>query len=206
MMQISDCIQGSPEWFRLRAGIPTASEFSTVLAKGEDGTRDSSVTRKTYLMKLAGEIITGEPSEGYTNGNMERGRQMEDEARDFYAFTADAELQRVGFIRNGEIGCSPDSLIGDIGMVEFKTSFPHLLIPLLLKGEFPPKYKAQCQGNLWVSEREWIDICVFWPKMPMFRKRATRDKAYIAELAYAVDRFNAELRGTVERIRSLGGS
>src|SRR5438105_4376419 len=34
MSKIFDCDQGSDEWHRLRCGIPTASEFSTVLAKG----------------------------------------------------------------------------------------------------------------------------------------------------------------------------
>ena len=37
--EIIDCEQGTPEWFAARAGIPTASEFSTVLSEGRaDGT------------------------------------------------------------------------------------------------------------------------------------------------------------------------
>jgi hypothetical protein len=31
-MQIINCDQGEPEWFTARAGIPTASEFHTVMA------------------------------------------------------------------------------------------------------------------------------------------------------------------------------
>jgi hypothetical protein len=33
-----------------------------------------SKTRATYMRKLIGEIITGEPSEGFTNAHMERGK------------------------------------------------------------------------------------------------------------------------------------
>ena len=199
MIQIFDCAQRSPEWFAARAGLPTASEFSTILAKGE------GKTRRTYLLKLAGELATGEPMESYDNAAMERGRMMEDEARDLYAFATDAELTSVGFIRNGQKGCSPDALIGDSGMLEIKTAAPHVLIDKLLKDDFPPEHKAQCQGGLWVAEREWIDIAIYWPKLPLFTKRAFRDADYIRTLAAEVDRFNDELAETVERVRRYGG-
>lgn len=201
-MQIFDFDQRSPEWYAARAGIPTASEFATVLAKGRDG--GTSVTRKIYMLKLAGEIVTGEPMESYSNAHMERGAIMEDEARDLYAFLQDESLTRVGFIRNGDKGCSPDSFVGARGMVEIKTALPHILIGHLLKGDFPPEHKAQCQGGLWVAERDWIDIGVYWPRLPLFVKRAYRDDAYIKTLEKAVDEFNAELTETVERVRAYG--
>lgn len=201
-IQIIECEQGSAEWFACRAGLPTASEFHTVMAKGRDG--GASLTRKTYMLKLAGEILTGEPMENYSNVHMERGKIMEEEARDAYAFMKDSDPLRVGFIRNGDTGCSPDSLIGESGLLEIKTKLPHLLIDCLLKDEFPPEHKAQCQGALWVSGREWIDIAVYWPKLPLFVKRATRDEGYIANLAGAVSHFNAELKLTVEKIRRYG--
>lgn len=201
-MMILDCEQGSSEWFKARLGIPTSSEFHTVMAKGKDG--GASLTRRTYLLKLAGEIITGEPMDNYSNAHMERGKAMEDEARDFYSFAKDAEPQRVGFIVNGPKGCSPDSLIGDDGMLEIKTKLPHLLIELLLKDEFPPEHKAQCQGALWVAERAWIDIAIYWPKMPLFVKRAVRDDIYIKQLSDAVDRFNGDLQETVAKIKKYG--
>lgn len=201
-MQIFDFEQGGPDWFAARLGLPTASEFATVMAKGKDG--GASLTRKTYMLKLAGEIMTGEPMENYSNAHMERGKAMEDEARDFYAFLTGEPLQRVGFVRNGITGCSPDSLIGADGVLEIKTKLPHLLIDCLLKDEFPPEHKAQCQGALWVAERDWIDIAVYWPKLPLFVKRATRDEPYIAKLKDAVAAFNLELQDTVEKIRRYG--
>lgn len=201
MMMVIDCEQGTSEWFRIRSGMPTASEFATVMAKGKDG--GDSKTRKTYMLKLAGEILTGEPMEQFTNIHMERGKIMENEARNLYCFQTDYDLQRVGFIINGPKGCSPDSLIGDKGMVEIKTQLPHLLIDTLLKGDFPPEHKAQCQGGLLVAEREWIDIAVYWPRLPLFVKRAYRDDAYIAQLSKAIEIFNNELTETVERVRAL---
>lgn len=200
-MQIFDCEQNSEEWLLARCGIPTASEFATVLAKGRGG--GDSKTRQTYLYKLAGEVITGQPMEGFSNAHTERGHAMEAAARNLYAFMTDAECERVGFIRNGRKGASPDSLIGKNGLVEIKTKLPHLLIEALLRDDFPPEHKAQCQGQLWVSEREWIDIAVYWPGMPLFVKRAHRDEAYIRDLASAVDQFNVELDMIVDRVRAF---
>ncbi|WP_232629119.1 lambda exonuclease family protein [Methylobacterium sp. Leaf118] len=201
-LRILDCEQGSPEWFSARAGLPTASEFATILAKGRDG--GASKTRRAYMMRLAGELLTGEIAETYTNGHMERGKALEPEARNLYAFQADVDPQQVGFVVNGSKGCSPDSLIGDRGALEIKTKLPALLIDCLLRDEFPAEHKAQCQGVLWVAEREWIDIAVYWPRLPLFVKRAHRDEAYIAGLSSAVDAFNDELAEMVERVRRYG--
>jgi hypothetical protein len=202
MMQVFNCEQSSPEWFACRMGIPTASMFATVMAKGKDG--GASLTRKTYLYKLAGEIITGEPMENYSNDHMERGKQMEAEARDLYAFMTDLIPQQVGFIRNGNKGCSPDSLIGADGVLEVKSKLPHLTIECLLRGEFPAEHKAQCQGALWVTEREWVDIAVYWKGLPLFIKRAGRDEPYIQKLSSCVDEFNDELATIVERVKRYG--
>jgi hypothetical protein len=202
VIQIHDMEQGTPEWHAVRAGIPTASEFATVMASGRGG--GESKTRRTYLLKLAGERLTGQPSEGYTNAHMERGKEMESEARDLYGFIQDEPLTRVGFITNGPKGYSPDALVGASGLVEFKTALPHILLDRLLSDEFPPEHMAQCQGGLWVAEREWLDIVIYWPGLPVFRKRVGRDEPYIRKLADAVEKFNAELDQTVERIRAYG--
>jgi hypothetical protein len=206
-MQVFDCAQGSSEWFECRRGIVTASEFSTVQAKGKTaGT--VSLTRQTYMRKLAGEIVTGEVADSYSNAHMERGKVMEDEARRFYAFDRDADPLRVGFVRNGNAtgswGCSPDSLVGTDGGLEIKSALPHILIGYIEKGDFPPDHKAQVQGNIWTTEREWWDLIIYWTRMPPFIKRARRDEDYIANLAREVDRFNEELAALTERIRRYG--
>lgn len=196
MIEVFDCEQGTPEWFACRRGIPTASEFSTVMAKGE------GKTRRKYMMTIIGEILTGETADSYSNGHMERGKVMEAEARDLYAFHADCEPVQVGFIRNGKKGCSPDSLIGVPGMMEAKTKVPHLQIEVILADRLPPEHVAQCQGSLWVAEREWIDFVSYWPKLPLFVKRVYRDEVYIKRLSDEVDAFNDEMAALLERIRA----
>lgn len=199
MMQVfTDLEQGSPEWFAARAGIPTASRFATVMAKGE------GKTRSEYMRKLAGEILTGEPSEQFSNIHTDRGNAMEDEARETYAFINDAEIQRVGFIRNGNKGASPDSLVGTNGGLEIKTALPHIQIDRLERDRLPPEHKAQVQGNLWIAEREWWDFVSYWPRLPVLTVRVYRDEEYIANLSSEIDRFNDELAALVERIRNYG--
>jgi hypothetical protein len=201
MPEILSCEQGTDEWLRARMGIPTASCFATVMAEGQ------GKTRAKYMRQLAGEIITGEPMESYSNHHMERGKIMEAEARDLYAYMHDAAPEQVGFIRNGQKGCSPDSVVDASGMVEIKTKLPDLLIECFERGHVcPPEHMAQCQGALWVAEREWIDFVAYWPKMPLFVVRVVRDDAYIANLAGEIDRFNDELAELVERVRGLSAS
>jgi hypothetical protein len=200
MPEVFTCEQRSDEWFRLRMGIPTASGFDKVQATGK--TKKDSKTRSTYMLKLAGEIITGEPMESFTNAHMERGQRMEPDARELYAFMTDTEVEPVGFIRDGDKGASPDGLIGEHGLLEIKTTLPHLLIPLLLSGDAPPEHTAQVQGQLWVADRQWCDLVVYWPKMPLFIKRIERDEGYINKLSDEVRVFNRELRKVVEKVKA----
>jgi hypothetical protein len=197
-IEIFDCPQKSPEWYRVRMGLPTASMFGTVMAKGAGKTRDS------YMRKLAGEILSDVPMESYSNDDMERGIAQEPELRARYAFMHDEEITEVGFIKNGNKGCSPDGLIGADGMVQFKSAAPHVMIEILLDGGVPAKHLPQCQGELWIAEREWTDLVIgSAPKMPLFVQRIYRDERYIQKITGEVADFNIELREMVEKIRRL---
>lgn len=200
-MKIIDVEQGTPEWFKARAGIPTASQFATVMASGRGG--GDSKTRRKYLLTLAGERLTGECVEGFANGHMERGKVMEAEARDLYCFHTDHKLTRVGFVVNEthRAGVSPDSLIGNDGMLEVKTKLPHLQLEALIDNRLPPEHKAQCQGALWIAERQWLDFVSYWPKLPLLRIRVEREEPYIAAMKVAVQEFNEELDALVERFK-----
>lgn len=192
-LEIFNCIQGEPEWFEARRGIPTASRFSDVLAKG------AGITRRKYLLTLAGEAITGECAESFTNAHMERGHLMESDARNLYAFAQDVEPELVGFMRRGRAGASPDSLIGSDGMLEIKSKLPHLQLDVLEKGKLPSEHVAQVQGQLWISGRNWCDFVSYWPRLPLFCIRVERDDKYIETLSQAIADFVGELDTYIER-------
>jgi hypothetical protein len=199
-LQVFDCQQHSLDWFRARAGIPTASEFQTLLAVGKGG--GESKERRTYMYKLAGERLTGEPMHNFSSEHMDRGRDMEDEARKAYSLAADLEPEQIGFLRRGDAGASPDSLIGETGLLEIKTRSPHLQIETLLADVIPKQNLAQAQGQLWIADREWVDVVSYWPGLPLFCKRAYRDEAMIARLKVEVDDFNAQLVEVIERVKN----
>jgi hypothetical protein len=203
-IEIIDVEQGTPEWYLARSSIPTCSKFGTVLAKGRGG--GESVTRTAYLYQLADEVIYQDPLEGFgfSNEHIERGKLWEAEARSIYALENDVIPQCVGFIRNNNVnaGGSPDALIGTNGLLEVKTMFPRLWMPHVLKGTYPPEFTPQTQGLLWVTEREWCDLIIYWQKRRPFVTRIYRDEAYIAQLAKAVKAFNEELAAIVAALRT----
>lgn len=201
-LQIIDCEQNTPEWHQARAGIVTASEFDSVLSKGRGG--EPSKTRRTYMLKLAGERLTGQVSSLWAgNAHTERGHAMEPDARRLYAFAQDRTPLPVGFMKRGNVGASPDSLIADDGLLEIKTKLPHLQLELLLADEVPSEHIAQLQGQLWVSGRAFVDFVSYWPGLPLFVKRVERDEKYIASLAGAVASFEDELQALVSRFSNM---
>lgn len=202
-LQIFDCEQGTPEWHAARCGVVTASEFSTVLAKGRTA-NSVSETRKKLLAAKAAEILTGEHVPTWDgNKHTERGHAMEAEVRDLYMASSELECTQVGFIRRGRIGCSPDTLVGEDGLLEIKTKLPHLQIDAVLAGVLPPEHVAQVQGQLLVTGRQWCDFRSYWPGLPQLRVRVYRDMAYLSTLNQELQRFIAELDALVARLRSI---
>ena len=197
--------QGSPEWFEARRGKVTSSEFGKLMVGNEE-----RKGRLTLLRTLAGEVVSNRVAEGYMNAYMQRGKDMEAEALDWYARTRFVDLERVGFVLDEDIdaGWSPDAVIGKDGAVEVKTAAPHLLIPLLEKmekGEFPNEHKAQCHGGaLWIGRRRWVDLIIYFPGMPKFVMRAEPEAEYHKKLADEVQSFNRDLADLVRRVRSFG--
>jgi len=193
-LEVFNCEQGTPEWRACRMGIPTASEFHSVLAGGQ------GKVRRTYMMKLLGERLTGEPMEAFANAHTQRGQTLEDEARKLYVRDRwiDMRVHKVGFARRnipgvGLVGCSPDALVDDDGMIEIKTKLPHLQLEAILAKRCPPEHMAQCQGALWITGRQWLDFISYWPGLPLFITRVLPDPEYVAKLFDTVGTFNAEL-------------
>jgi len=184
-MQTHNFEQCSPEWYQIRSGIPTASNFSKlVTSKGEP-----SKTLPVYAQLLAAEKYAGKTLDEW-QGNQwtERGKELEGDARDLYAFQYDVEPVQVGFITDdqGRYGCSPDSLIDDEGMLEIKCLKTENHVKAFLyfnkHEKCPTDYVQQTQGQLYVAEREWCDLFFFHPDLPHLTIRQYRDENFIKRL------------------------
>jgi len=194
-LQILECEQNSPEWIEARLGVVTASEFKSVMAKGE------GKVRRKYMLTTIGEKLAGKPFDRYSNGDMERGHVFEPEAGDEYQIETGNVIRRVGFMRRGDVGYSPDGLIGDDGLVEIKSKLYHLHIDCLLADSVPSEHVKQCQGGLWVSGRQWLDFVSYSPGLPLFIKRVYRDEPFIARIKVEVDDFLAEMNKLIQQIQ-----
>ena len=195
--------QGSDEWFMERLGRATGSMFSAVQAKGE------GKTRKTYMVKLAAERLTGKPNGGeimFSNKHTDRGTEQEPFARMAYEARTGNLVEEVGFIAHPVLmaGSSPDGVIDDDGGVEIKSVIPTVQIETFLKGGFPSSHRAQIQGNLWITGRAWWDFVSYSPDLPahlqLYVYRVFRDDAYIRTLETEVRTFLVELDSLVETL------
>ena len=200
----NDLIQGSPEWLAVRAGKVTASRFKDILAKGVGNS--PSKTRQSYMLEVASEILTGQPAETYTNTAMEHGTLTESLARAAYEQKEFVEVEQVGFVEHSQfIGCSPDGLIDDKGLLEIKCPKTSTQIQRVLAGEFPSEYMAQVQGQLWICERQWCDFVSYDGRIQgpasYFKIRVYRDEAYIHNLSTQVDKFIAELQEMLGKLK-----
>lgn len=198
--------QGSEAWFLDRCGHATASCFSDVLAKGQ------GKTRAAYLRKIVTERLTGKPSESYSNGHMLRGKMQEPLAKLAYESFTGEPIEEAGFIKHPLImaGCSPDGLLGKNGGGEFKCVIPTVQLETILGGEYPSEHKAQVQGCLWITGREWWDFVSFSPDMPehlrLYIYRVHRDESYIANLEREVIKFLEEVDALYGRLMRMGMS
>ena len=203
MHVIREVEQGSAEWLGLRLGIPTASMFECLLVNGK-GEAGFGAAALTYMDQLIGERITGEAAElPFSTRATERGHELEQTARDLHMATYDLPTEQVAIILNHGAGYSPDALIGSDGLIEIKTKLPKFQVGVILADEVPKDHVAQCQGGLWLAEREWIDFVSYWPGMPLFVKRAYRDEALIRKLAERVKTFNQKLEERMHRVLGI---
>lgn len=206
-MRIIDCVQGEPEWHAARAGLATASCFADILATIKSG---EAAARRNYRAKLVVERLTGKVVEGgFKSAAMLQGTEREPLARAAYSAATEHWVDQVGFMVDDvhQAGCSPDGLIGDDGMLEIKCPELATHMEYLRRKDEPPEYRAQIQGQLWISGRQWCDF-VAWnpdypPRMQLVIRRVKRDEVAITSLQLAVAMFMQEVREEVAALERL---
>jgi putative phage-type endonuclease len=184
--------QGTFEWLAVRLGIPTASDFDKIITS----TGKASTQTTAYAHKLLAEILTGKPVETFEKTEwMERGVLLESSAVQFYEVKNDVETVKVGFVTDDKrtMGCSPDRLVGDDGLLEIKCPAPHTHVGYMLAGKVDRKYWPQLQGQLLVSGRKWVDWMSYHPEMQPVIVRVERDEEFIKAMHASIQQFNAEL-------------
>ena len=199
--------QRTTEWHAARLGKVTASRVADVIAKTKTG---YGASRANLMADLICERLTGQPASTFTNAHMEWGTEQEPHARAAYSARTGELVEEVGFIDHPRIvnsGASPDGLVGDDGLVEFKCPATATHLDTLLAGEVPSKHIPQLQWQMACTGRKWCDFASYDPRLPehlrMFVKRVERDDAYIKMLEGEATKFLAELEEKLTQLQEL---
>jgi len=201
MKILNDLIQGSEEWFTARIGSIGGSSISAVVAGGK------GIMRKNLLYRLAGEMLSGQKYEGYSNQHLERGVEQEAAARSLYGLITDISVLQVGLVKENEFKhYSPDGLVGDEGIIEIKCVIPSVHIETIITDKIPGEYYKQMQWGLSICQRAWVDFVSYSPLVtdqPIWVKRCSPDKELIDQLHEGADKFIEELKTIVLRIKGM---
>lgn len=200
--------QRDPEWFAKRAGAFTASRAGDLMARTRSG---PSASRGNLITLLAVERLTGQCVETYTNGAMQRGVELEPAAIAAYSFERCVAVDECAYMEHptiARVGCSPDGLIADDGMLEVKCpASMQKHMEALQTGAHADEYRWQLQHQLFVSGRQWVDAVSYDPRFPaglqLAVKRVFRDEEAILDLTTEIHKADAQIEALVARLREL---
>ena len=197
--------QGTSEWLQARCGCVTASRVKDVVAKLKNG--KESAARHTYKMDLLQEVLTGRATEKYVSREMDFGTENEPLARTCYELERGIDVQRVGYVRHSSIpraGASPDGLVGDDGLVEFKVPNTTTHLEYLIEGVVPEDYIPQMMWQMACTGRKWCDFVSYDPRLPeefgLFIMRLERNDDAIGLMEREVEQFIGELNVMAEKL------
>lgn len=201
------------QWFEARCGKITASPFWQVMAFSkrdlQKGVRSPLEARQKYVADLVCERLTGIPVDHVTTRAMQWGVDTEDEALTAYELRI-APVEYLGVIGHPTLdfaACTPDSGVGDDGLVQVKCPETHTHIRTITTGEFDEKYMIQVQWEMACTGRAWCELVSYDPRLPekmqMYRKRVLRDNEKIAEMEREAVLFNDEVNGAIEALREM---
>lgn len=174
-MKIYYMEQNTPAWYEIKKLKFTASNASTILAMGAG------------VKTLIGEMLADYYSSGnyeefsakFQNKQMQRGKEFEDKARMVYELETGNRVEQVGFVELDDyIGCSPDGLVGEDGLIEIKNPSDKIFIEQMENGKIKKEYIDQMQFQMFVTNRKWCDYFAFNPNFtPSYIKvRVNRDE------------------------------
>jgi len=197
--------QYEPAWWAAHQGRPSASNAGKVITPARG---DYSKSAVEYAYDLVAELY--DPDYGmvsdYASAAMRNGTVMEPEARRFYCFARDCEVEQVGLCETDDrrFICSPDSLCGDHGVLELKSPTYKTHVKYLCEGGLPVEYKPQCHMHLLVTQRPWCDFMSYCRGLPPVLVRVEPNE-YTLKLAEALEAFWKTYTQISEKIAAARG-
>jgi YqaJ-like viral recombinase domain len=194
-MKYINCEQGSSEWLQHRAGVITASNFSTATKTLKNGFLSKEAI--DYACQLALERITKKPIPNrYITPEMRTGTEREPFARmEYEALTGNiVDMSGIILTDDNKFGYSSDGLINEDGMIEIKCPSSPSKIIGIWEGLNILEYMHQIQGGMWISGRLWTDFIMYYPDLSiisksLFIKRIERNEDFIEKMVENLMQF-----------------
>lgn len=179
-----DVQQNTDEWFNLRLGKATSSNFDKIMANEGKAFGNPAIE---YAQKIATEKVTGVRDErGFKGKYFEDGHTIEPIAIREYEIVNFCDVTNGGFNDCGTLGDSPDGNTLNVGCVEVKGVIQNTQWKRLKKGGYDLAYKWQIQGHIWLGDKQWCDFISFCPEMPinkqLYTHRVYRDEDMIKKM------------------------
>lgn len=195
--------QGTDEWFAARLGKITASRIGDVMAK------PTTARYKKYQTQLITERLTGEKVDSFTSDAMVWGTETEPQARAAYSFMH-SPVTETGFHDHPSIpmsGASPDGLVLEDKLVEFKCPNSHTHVENLLSQKISTDHQLQMLWQMECTGRHGgCDYVSFDPRMPTDLNMGVVHFPYDADRAEqvrnAVQAFEAEVTARIEKLKN----
>ena len=193
--------QRSEEWYAVRMGKFTASDFDDLMPSTKQKIDEFNKTQMNIIYRVAAERMTGKPiNGGYIFQAMQHGIDTEDEARIAFEFATGKEVTQVGFIEYDEwIGASPDGLIGEDEGLEIKCPNSDTHLRYIWHG-FEDEYYWQCQGALWISGRKLWTLLSFDPR---FEEKNQMHEMHIATDDNGIAILRLRLHHAIEKAKEI---
>lgn len=194
-------VQGTDEWLQARAGKITASRIADVLMK------PTTAGYQNYRSQLICERLTGRPVDTFKSAAMQRGNDIEPQARAMFTMNTGLAVEETGFVDHPTIpnaGASPDGLIGDDGLVEIKCPLMTEHIRMLTGGKPKHVYACQMDWQMECTGRKWVRFVNFHPEFPddlqMHIIEIERNEERLEQLREAVAAFEKDIMETMAKL------
>lgn len=202
-------------WLKKKMGRFSGSQFHRLM--GYEDKDELPKGGETYAMEMAVESLLSDPEPSYSNDNMDRGSDTERESVEYFMEVTGLKVEKYAdqqeFVELGKhVGCTPDGLIGDDGLIEGKCPLAktHFFYLINVKNADDLKkhckdYYWQVQGNMYVTGRKYAYWYSFDPRFkdPKHRLHLIKVERNDTDIEKLVKRIQLGIAHKNDMIRKL---
>lgn len=191
--------QHDPAWYAIKAGKWSGSNAATIMS-GLDTSGLASL-----VQDVAWERVFGPVRKGFTSEAMQRGTDLEAEARRWYEQKTGNAIEEVGFVSHASlatVGWSPDGLRAsdERRAIEIKSPLHKAWMACRKSGKVPAEYRWQTRWAMWTGQLTEMEFVIYHPDPGGLLIQCEVTDEEIAQMAERVDLLETRVAAWVEII------